>query len=110
MRKKHTDGYFQSNERVVNCLKKVHETESLTLVHVFSEGPKEGFSSIETMLPNIKFEFHLDTGTEMSFEHLVKADVLIVGRGNWAWSVAYLNEGKRYSYSEKHYDETIIEC
>ena len=95
----------------MKCLKKVHEKEPLSFVHVFSEGPKEGFTSIETMLPNMKFEFHLDTGTEMSFHHMVEADVLIVGRGNWAWSVSYLNEGKVYSYGDKPIeDENIEEC
>lgn len=86
--------YWQSNERVQTCL--AHPAfRHFDRILIFSEGNMDDFGSL-TALPNL--EFHLNMDVYSTYHHMVMADVLIVGKGNFAFTASYLNHGAVYSY------------
>ena len=84
---------FISNEHYVQLLKKMNLDNSV--IHIFSEGSVKDFEDIITNFPESKFVMHINENIQMSFHHMVMADVLIVAKSSFSYCAGLLNENTK---------------
>lgn len=90
--------YWRSNERIVQCMHSLRLGGFFKLL-VFSQGSIHEFESIRQAI-GVEIEFFLDFDVYATFHHMVMAEVLVVGMGNFALTASYLNHGRVVSYHD----------
>ncbi len=78
---------------IENAIKQVKDIAARlgvpTRIRIYSQGGPAGLESLEAL----GCELHLDTPALSTFEALVDADVLLMGRSSFSFTAALLNEG-----------------
>ena len=81
---------FISNEIYIDLIKKIDLSNSL--IHIFSEGNSEDFKDIIESFPENKFILHLNENIQLTFHHMVKADILVISKSSFSYCAGLLNE------------------
>ena len=84
---------FISNEHYVKLLKKM--TLDNSVIHIFSEGDVKDFEDIIINFPDNKFAMHINENIQVSFHHMVMADVLVVAKSSFSYCAGLLNENTK---------------
>jgi hypothetical protein len=84
---------FITNAKYIDLLSKM-KLEGCIL-HIFSEGSESDFGDIVSAFPGNKVVMHINEPVQLTFHHLVMADVLVVAKSSFSYCAGLLNNNTK---------------
>ncbi|MAV56355.1 MAG: hypothetical protein CMI79_02315 [Candidatus Pelagibacter sp.] len=81
---------FTTNKQYIDLLKKINLDNSI--IHIFSEGEENDFQDIVEAFSEIKVVMHINEEIQLTFHHLVMADVLVLAKSSFSYCAGLLNK------------------
>ena len=84
---------FSTNQQYIDLLKKMNLDNSI--IHIFSEGEENDFQDIVEAFSEIKIVMHINEEIQLTFHHLVMADVLVLAKSSFSYCAGLLNKNTK---------------
>jgi len=84
---------FITNAKYIDLLSKM-KLEGCIL-HIFSEGSESDFGDIVSAFPGNEVVMHINEPVQLTFHHLVMADVLVVSKSSFSYCAGLLNNNTK---------------